>query len=202
MESTTKFYPEAVVLPLLSILSIIIVIVPLMLHAKNNNLPASLILCWFILLNTFNIVNAFLWPNDDVDSWWDGAGLCDIESKVMIASYVAVPGALLCVFRSLARVLDTSCAAIVPSKSQRWRNRGMEILFCVVVPVVAMADHVVYQKSRYMIFSISGCVNDFDESPMSFALSFIWPPVLCLIASYYCGMIPTCTFSYKPYRLT
>lgn len=189
MESSTRVYPEAVVLPLLSILSIIIVIVPLTLHAKNNNRPASLILCWFILLNAFNVINAFLWPNDDIESWYDGAGLCDIESKVMIASYVAVPGALLCVFRSLARVLDTSCAAIVPSKSQRWRNRGMETLFCVVVPVVAMADHIVYQKSRYMIFSISGCVNDFDESPMSFALSFIWPPVLCLIASYYCGMI-------------
>lgn len=187
MESPTKIHPQAVVIPLLSIISIIIVIVPLILHAQNRNFPAASILCWFILLNIFNIINAFIWPNDDVESWWDGAGLCDIEAKIMIASYVAVPGSLLCVFRSLARVLDTRCAILVPSKAQRWRNRSMSILFCVVVPVVAMADHIVYQKSRYMIFSISGCINDFDESPMSFALSFIWPPVICVIASYYCG---------------
>lgn len=192
MESPTKIYPEAVVIPLLSIISIIVVVVPLTLHAKNKNVPASCILCWFILLNIFNIINAFIWPNDHVESWWDGAGLCDIEAKIMIASYVAVPGSLLCVFRNLARVLDTRCATLVPSRAQRWRNRSMSVLFCVVVPVISMADHIVYQKSRYIIFSISGCVNDFDESPMSFALAFIWPPVICVIASYYCGKCSVC----------
>lgn len=106
----------------------------------------------------------------------------------MIASYVAVPGGLVCVFRGLARVLDTRCASLVPTKKQRWWNRGMEMLFCVFVPAASMVTHIVYQKSRYMIYAVSGCINNFDDSAMSLALAFIWPPVICLIACYYCGM--------------
>lgn len=183
----TKVFPQAVLLPLLSIIAICIIIVPLALHIKNNNYPAASILVWFVLLNLFNILNAFIWPNDEIDSWWDGTGLCDIEVKIMIASYVAVPGGLLCVFRSLARVLDTRCATLVPDKKQRWRNRGMEILFCVVVPVVSMGTHILYQKSRYMVYGVSGCINNFDDSVMSLVFAFIWPPIICLIACWYCG---------------
>ena len=63
----------------------------------------------------------------------------------------------------------------------------MEILFCVAVPVIAMITQVAYQANRYMIFAISGCVNSFDESWVSVFLGFIWPPIICFIAAYYCG---------------
>lgn len=193
-------YPQAVALPFLSIIATLVLITPLVLHAKNRNFPAASILVWFILLNLFNIFNSFIWPNDDIESYWDGVGLCDIEAKVMIASYVAVPGGLLCVFRSLAAVLDTRCAMLVPTKIQRWKTRGMEILFCVFVPVASMLTHIVYQRSRYMIYGITGCINDFDQSIMSLVLSFIWPPIICVIASYYCGM--TATFPIYPNSTT
>jgi pheromone a factor receptor len=140
-------------------------------------------------LNLFNVVNALIWPNDDIDSWWSGVGLCDLEVKIMIASYVAVPGNLLCIFRNLASVLDTRRATLVPSKQQRWRNHFIDILFCIVVPVMAMITHIIYQKSRYVLWGISGCVNSFDESWVSFVLSFMWPPIICFIAGYYCGTL-------------
>lgn len=104
----------------------------------------------------------------------------------MVGSYVAYPGALVGIFRGLAMVLDTTSATLVPSKAQRWRKQAFELLFCVVAPVIAMITHVVWQKSRYLLFAISGCVNDFDESWVSFVLAFIWPPIICLIAAYYC----------------
>ena len=186
----TKRHPLAVGLPILSFFSITLGIPPLLLHAKNRNFPATSLVSWSILLNLFNIINALTWPNDDVDSWWDGAGLCDIELKFMVAGYVGVPGSLMCIFRSLAIVLDTDRATLVPSKGQRWRNRFMDMLFCVVVPVIAMITHIVWQKSRYLLYSISGCVNDFDESWVSLILAFIWPPVICLAAAYYCCKHP------------
>ncbi|KAJ6034838.1 uncharacterized protein N7446_009593 [Penicillium canescens] len=185
----TKRHPLAVGLPILSFFSITLGIPPLLLHAKNRNFPATSLVSWSILLNLFNIINALTWPNDDVDSWWDGAGLCDIELKFMVAGYVGVPGSLMCIFRSLAIVLDTDRATLVPSKGQRWRNRFMDMLFCVVVPVIAMITHIVWQKSRYLLYSISGCVNDFDESWVSLVLAFIWPPVICLAAAYYCCLV-------------
>lgn len=186
-----KRYPLAVGLPILSSLSIAVGIPPLILLAKNRNYPAASLISWSILLNLFNIINALCWPTDDVGSWWDGSGLCDIEVKFMVAGYLGVPGSLLCIFRSLAIVLDTDRATLVPSKSQRWRKRFVEILFCVIVPLVAMVTHIAYQKSRYYLYAISGCVSNYDESWVSLALAYIWPPIICIIAAYYCRKQPS-----------
>ncbi|KAE8349822.1 pheromone A receptor-domain-containing protein [Aspergillus coremiiformis] len=182
-------YALAVIVPLLSILSILLTIPPLLLHWKNRNVPVISLICWFLCLNLFNIINAFIWPNDDMENWWSGLGLCDVEVKVMIASYVAVPGNLLCIFRSLACVMDTRRAMLIPSKQQRWWNFGMEVLFCVIVPALAMATHIFYQANRYILFGISGCVNSFDESWVSLILAWVWPLVICLIAGYYCSLV-------------
>lgn len=179
-------HAQAVVLPVLSFISIALAIPPLILHGKNRNFPATSLIFWSILLNLFNIINSLIWPTDNVISWWDGSGLCDIEVKFMAASYVGIPGSLACIFRSLAIVLDTDRATLVPSKGQRWRNQFMEIMFCIAVPVIAMTTHIIWQKSRYLLFAISGCVNNFDESWASLAFAWIWPPIICLIAAYYC----------------
>ncbi|KAJ5461872.1 uncharacterized protein N7458_003424 [Penicillium daleae] len=189
MDDIDKRYPMATVVPVLSFLSIAVCITPLILHAKNRNLPATSLICWTILLNLFNIINAFIWPTDNVDSWWDGTGLCDVEVKLMVGSYVAFPGALVGIFRGLAIVLDTASATLVPSKGQRWRKRAVELLFCVVVPIIAMITHIVWQNSRYLLFAISGCVNDFDYSWVTLVLAYMWPPIICLIAAYYCCLV-------------
>ncbi|KAB8221778.1 pheromone A receptor-domain-containing protein [Aspergillus novoparasiticus] len=189
LASRTAPYAQAVIIPSLSILCMLLTIPPLILHWKNRNFPVVSLICWLLCLNLFNIINAFIWPNDDMDNWWNGAGLCDVEVKVMIASYVAVPGNLLCIFRTLARMIDTRRAMLVPSKQQRWWNIGIDMLFCVIVPAVAMATHIVYQASRYILVGISGCVNSFDESWVSLILAWIWPLVICLIAGYHCSLV-------------
>ncbi|KAL5047573.1 hypothetical protein BDW71DRAFT_206325 [Aspergillus fruticulosus] len=188
---------QTVVMQTLSAIAIIVTSSPLVLHWKNRNFPAAIMMGWFILLNLFNVINAFIWPTDDVDNWWDGAGLCDIEVKMLISSYVAIPGSLVCIFRSLACVLDTSRATLVPSKRQRWITRFVEVLFCVVVPLLAAATHLIYQGNRYFIFAVSGCVSSLDQSWVSLALGYIWPLVVCFIASYYCGLL---LFRLRRYR--
>ncbi|PWY72901.1 a-pheromone receptor PreA [Aspergillus heteromorphus CBS 117.55] len=182
-------YPQAVVLPILSILSILLSIVPLALHWKNRNYPASSLICWYLILNVFNTINALIWPTDDIASWWDGNGLCDLETKIMIGSYIAIPGTLVCIFRNLAIVLDTRRAALVPTRSQRWWNRGMVLLFCVVAPVIAMITNYVYQGKRYLLFAIAGCMNAYDESWVTLVLAEIWPIIICIIAGYYCILV-------------
>jgi pheromone a factor receptor len=63
---------------------------------------------------------------------------------------------------------------------------AMDLLFCVVVPIIAMITHVVWQKSRYLLYSISGPVINLDESWVSLVLGYIWQLIICLIAAYYC----------------
>ncbi|KAL6233861.1 hypothetical protein BDW75DRAFT_231651 [Aspergillus navahoensis] len=172
---------QTVVMQILSAIAIIATASPLVLHWMNRNFPAAIMMGWFILLNLFNIINAFIWPTDDVDNWWDGAGLCDIEVKMLISAYVAIPGSLVCIFRSLACVLDTSRATLVPSKRQRWATRFMEVLFCVVVPLLAAVTHLIYQGNRYFIFAVSGCVSSLDQSWVSLALGYVWPLVAYIV---------------------
>ncbi|KAL1860164.1 a-factor receptor [Paecilomyces lecythidis] len=181
--------PEAIIIPFLSLLSIILSITPLMWHLRNSNFPAVCLVCWFLINNLFNIVNAFIWPTDDIDSWWSGVGLCDVEVKLMVASYVGIPGALLCIFRHLAEVLDTDRTVLVPSGSQRRKKLVIEMVFCLVVPVLAMITHYFVQKTRYMLYTISGCVNNFDESWVTLVLSYLWPTVICVVAAYFCCLV-------------
>ncbi|KAJ5222001.1 uncharacterized protein N7469_010888 [Penicillium citrinum] len=188
---TTEFprYPLAVALPVLSAFSIAVSITPLILHAKNRNISTTTLIAWYIILNTFNIINSLVWPTDDLESAWDGTGLCDVEVKLIVGGYFAVPGTLVGIFRGLAIVLDTSRATLVPSRKQRWRNRIMDIVFCFMLPSLAMVLHIIWQKDRYLLYAISGCVVDLDESWASFVLCFIWPPVICLIAAFYCCLV-------------
>ncbi|KAL4764590.1 pheromone receptor [Aspergillus foveolatus] len=188
---------QAVVMQALSAIAVIVTSSTLALHWKNRNFPAAIMMGWFILLNLFNVINAFIWPTDDVDNWWDGAGLCDIEVKMLISSYVAIPGSLVCIFRSLACVLDISRATLIQTKRQRWTTRSVEVLFCVLIPLLAAATHLIYQGNRYFIFAVSGCVSSLDRSWVSFALGYLWPLVVCVIASYYCGLL---LFRLRRYR--
>ncbi|PWY69230.1 a-pheromone receptor PreA [Aspergillus eucalypticola CBS 122712] len=180
---------QAILLPVTAFVSVLLSIIPLVLHCKNRNVAASSLILWYILLNIFNIINALIWPTDDIDSWWDGKGLCDIEVKVMIASYVAIPGTLVCIFRTLAQVLDTSRANLVPTQSQRWWNHAVVLSFCAIAPVVAMLTHYVYQSNRYILYAIAGCLNNYDRSWVTLVLAWIWPLVICLIAGYYCVIV-------------
>ncbi|KAL4817096.1 pheromone A receptor-domain-containing protein [Aspergillus spinulosporus] len=194
-----KMSPSAqtVVMQVLSAIAVIVSSSSLALHWKNRNFPAAIMIGWLILLNFFNVINALIWPTDDVDNWWDGAGLCDIEVKMLISSYVAIPGSLVCIFRSLACVLDTSRATLVQTKCQRWTTRFVEVLFCVLIPLLAATTHLIYQGNRYFIFAVSGCVSSLDRSWVSFALGYAWPLVVCFIASYYCGLL---LFRLRRYR--
>ncbi|KKK21981.1 hypothetical protein ARAM_006579 [Aspergillus rambellii] len=182
-------YPQAVAIQTLSAIAILISLPPLVLHWKNRNFPAASLICWFLVLDLFNITNAFIWPGDDIENWWDGEGLCDVEVKILTGAYAAIPGTLVCIFRNLAAVLDTRRATLVPTKRQRRQSHGIELMFCLGIPLITALLHMVYQGNRYFIFAISGCVTGLDESWVSLALGYIWPLVICLIGNYYCGLV-------------
>jgi pheromone a factor receptor len=180
---------QAVAVPLLALLAIILSLPPLAWHGRNRNLPAFCFASWLLICNVFILVNAFIWPDDNLDSWWSGAGLCDVEVKVLVASYLGLPGTLMCIFRNLSQILDTSTTALIPTQTQRRRNLVINIAFCLGLPVLFSIISFVVQRNRYMIFAISGCVSSFDESWASLVLSYMWPLVICLVAAYYCCKI-------------
>ena len=187
-ESTFPVTPNAVALPILAFITLIIDTPPFVWHIKNRNLAASSLVFWVIISNLMNFINPLIWPTDDIQHWWHGQILCDIEIKIMMAANFGIVGSMVCIMRNLAKALDTEHTILSPSKAQRRRQNIIDCLFCFGGPVYVMLIHYIVQPKRYYIFAISGCTSSVDNSWPKLALVFIWPPIICLVDAYYSGM--------------
>ncbi|KAK4690690.1 pheromone a factor receptor, partial [Lecanoromycetidae sp. Uapishka_2] len=181
--------PAAIALPTLALLTLIIDAPPFIWHIRNRNFGASSLIFWILLSNLMNFVNALIWPTDDIFRWWQGYGLCDIEAKLQLALGFGIIGSLACIMRSLALVLNTKRTILSPSKAQRRTKIAIDFLLCFGAAIYSMAVHYIVQPNRYDIFAISGCSWSFDFSWPSMVLIIMWPPILCLVAGYYSGML-------------
>ena len=189
-ESTFPVTPNAVAVPMLAFITLIIDIHPFIWHIRNRNLAASSLVFWVIIANIMNFINPLIWPTDNIQDWWHGEILCDVEIKILMASNFGVIGSMACIMRNLAKALDTEQNVLSLHKSHRHRQTIVDCLFCFGGPIYVMLIHYIVQPNRYYIFAISGCTSSFDNSWPKLALVFIWPPIICLIDAYYSG---TCT---------
>ena len=188
-ESTFPVTPNAVAVPILAMVTLIIDVPPFVWHIKNRNLAASSLVFWVIIDNLMNFINPLIWPTDNIQHWWHGQIFCDIEIKIMMAANFGVVGSMACIMRNLAKALDTEHTTLSQSRAQRCRQIIIDCLVCFGGPVYVMLVHYIVQPNRYYIFAISGCTSSFDDSWPKLALVFIWPPIICLIDAYYSSML-------------
>lgn len=184
-DSSFQLSPAAVAIPVLSIITLVLCFPPFVWHVRHRNIAASSLVFWIVLDNIFNFINALIWPTDNIASWWNGNGLCDIEVKLMAAATVGLNGSMACIMRNLAQVMNTKSTVLEPSGARRRREMVINLLFCFGCPIYLMVIHYVVQPNRYYLFAISGCTTSYDNSWPSIVLVFIWPPILCILATYY-----------------
>lgn len=177
----------AIVLPVLACIAIIIDIPPFIWHIKNRNFAAAGLVFWVVLSLFLDFINALIWPTDDVDNWFKGYGLCDVEAKLLVALSVGLPGSLLCIMRNLAKVLDTRNTVLMPTTSQRRRQLAIEFFLTFGFPIILMGVHYIVQPSRYYILAIAGCTPAFDNSWPTVVLVWIWPSFLSIVGVFYSG---------------
>ncbi|KAL8711786.1 MAG: hypothetical protein Q9225_007068 [Loekoesia sp. 1 TL-2023] len=189
--------PASIAFPTLALVALLLDIPPLVWHIKNRNVAACNLISWTIFANLCNVVNAIIWPTDNVSSWFPGFVLCDMEAKLLLAATIGISGSLACIMRALAKVLDTENTIIVPTKKQRYRELMTTALLCFGGPTYIILIHYVVQPSRYYILAICGCTTSLDNSWPSIVLVIIWPVILCLTATYY-GLVVL--FRMRKYR--
>lgn len=142
---------------------------------------------YIILTNFFDTINPLIWPRDNVDQWWNGAGLCDIEVRFFVAMSVGLPICSAMTMRKLAKVMDTSNIEIAPSRNKVMREKVLEGLMCWGYPAFIVLIYYVMQPVRYFIFGISGCIVAYNLSWVSIVLGAMWPPLTAVIGAYYSG---------------
>ncbi|MCJ1283034.1 a-factor receptor [Xylographa opegraphella] len=177
--------PAAIAVPLLSLFTIFLDFPAFIWHLKHRNLPTGSLIFWILVSNLVNLINALLWPNDNIPTWFSGTILCDIEVKLDLAATLALVGSVLCITRALARALDTSKPAISTTGQQRFRRNLFDCALCFGPPLYIIIIHYVVQPSRYYLFAISGCTPSVDNSWPTIVLIFIWAPLLSLPSIYY-----------------
>ena len=180
-------YPAAVLLAISSFLIMLLIMPPMLWHFRNRNIGATALVAWSAILLFFIFINAIIWPNDDIHSWYNGVGLCDIEVKVQVAGEVARPAALACILRALAAVLDTDQATLIKSKAQRRRNAIIDLSCCIFFPLLQMLFHYIVQTRRYYLYGISGCVPAVGDSIVTLFLLGMPPLIWIVIDSYFAG---------------
>ena len=185
-------YPAGIVLAFLSAATLLLDIPPFIWHVNHRNLAPATLIMWIILLNFTNVLNVILWPNDNyTPHTYHGEGVCDVEAKFFVGSWVALPCAFASILRNLARVMDPENIILSPTKAQKWRERAIDLLLTWACPIYLMAVHYVVQPNRYILTGISGCFPSFDESWLSSVLVFMWPCIFVLIDAYYAGKSQT-----------
>ena len=64
------------------IISVFLTYLPLRSFWRVKNIAAINICIILLILEVWQIINAFIWPNDDVSTWWNGVGICDIQGPL------------------------------------------------------------------------------------------------------------------------
>ncbi len=185
MNSTYPKSAEAILLSTFASLAIILLIVPFLWHWRLENVGACSLIFFISLGNFFTFINVIIWPTEDFDSWWNGAGLCDIEAKLKWPYVTGLACATLCITRNLANVLDVDRAEISPTRASKKRKVAVDLAICFTVPVLQIALHYIIQPNRYYITTIGGCEPSYDNSWPTIVIMFMWPLIFCLITCYY-----------------
>lgn len=193
--NTFPVYGTSIILPIVAFPSWILCIPPLVWHFSQRNIAAWSLILWIILVNFFNSINPLIWPTDNIPTWWNGDGLCDIEVRVFVGSAVALPACTTMIMRKLARVMDTTNITIAPSRNERIREKALEILWCWGYPALMMVVYYIVQPLRYYIFAISGCVPAYNLSWASIVFGQMWTPITLCFAAYYAGKHTSSTVS-------
>ena len=189
MDETHALLPvTTVAVIVLALINVVVDTPPLIWHIRNRNVAAAGLVYWILQANLMNFINAIIWPTDDIHSWFQGRILCDIETKLIPASYVGVVGSLVGIMRNLAGILNTEKTVIAPTRAQRQRQLVLDVFLSFGFPCIIMALHYVVQPFRFAIRTTMGCYPPYDLSWPSVVMVLMWPAILAAVVVYYCGM--------------
>ncbi|KAI0270664.1 GPCR fungal pheromone mating factor [Gloeopeniophorella convolvens] len=167
-------------LPVVSFLSLALLLIILPGQIKSNTVPAVSIIAWLFFSNLIHGVNSIIWSGntDEHALVW-----CDIATVVLHGAMAALPGSFLCISRRLEMITSFREAGKKHSKTY---NRVFEVTMCLLLPVVYMALHTIVQDHRFSIVKDLGCQTAvYNSLP---ALILVWLPPLCIstISVVYC----------------
>lgn len=138
------------------ILANLVCLIPLQLLYRNGEFAAVVFILNVELENLRNIVNALIWRNDDMESWWPGYGLCDVDAFLHNFCISIFSTCLLAIMRNLA-IQVGSLRANPPSRKEKRRRNIIQALIIFPLPLMQVAWTYPLAKQRYYVGTLIGC---------------------------------------------
>lgn len=140
----------------LALLANLICLVPLRLLYRNGEFAAVVFIALVEVRNLQTIASTLIWRDSDVESWWPGYGLCDLDVLVTNGSVSLYYMCLLAVLRNLARSVGMLRANPLTVKEKRRRNL-LQALIMFPLPVIQMALTYPLAAQRFAVGQLAGC---------------------------------------------
>ncbi|KAL7960801.1 pheromone A receptor domain-containing protein [Trichoderma compactum] len=138
------------------IIANLVCLIPLQLLYRNGEFAAVVFILNVELENLRNIVNALIWRNDDVESWWPGYGLCDVDAFLHNFCISIFATCLLAIMRNLA-IQVGSLRANPPSRREKRRRNIIQALIIFPLPLMQVAWTYPLAQQRYYVGTLIGC---------------------------------------------
>ncbi|EJF59111.1 STE3-domain-containing protein [Dichomitus squalens LYAD-421 SS1] len=158
-------------LPVVSFLclGLLVLLSPVWLHTRNAAVIS--LAAWLFCCNVIHGINALLWAGSVAirSPVW-----CDVVTRVLLASQLALPGCALALARRLRR------CAIGQEVSQKAHTFMQDLTFSLILPVLYIILHVIVQSHRFDIVEDFGCFASIDTSTVSIIVIWIPPLAICI----------------------
>ncbi|KAF9522496.1 pheromone B alpha 1 receptor [Crepidotus variabilis] len=154
--------------------------IPLPWHLEAWNTGTCLYMIWTGLscLNAF--INSIIWHKNAIN--WAPVW-CDISSKFIVGSAVAIPAASLCINRRLFHIASVKTVRI--NKADKRRDVIIDLCIGLGLPILAMILHYIPQGHRFDIFEDQGCWPTTYNTPVALVLVYLPPILIGLCSGYY-----------------
>ncbi|KAI1754235.1 pheromone A receptor-domain-containing protein [Xylaria castorea] len=171
----------------LAFASILVSWVPLRLLVRNGEFAAVVFIVDVAMLNLITIVNSVIWHDDDWSTWWDGAGLCDIEVYLTAPLQTIYATSIFTIMYHLAQQVKVTGAA--RGRSERTRRNWVQAAIIFPVPFVQLIFTWFDLAQRYIIGTLIGCSAVYDASWPKIVVYDAPPAVFALLSVPYAVLL-------------
>ncbi|KAI0776716.1 pheromone A receptor-domain-containing protein [Trametes elegans] len=175
--------PTYPLLPVFAFLGFVVGLIPLTWHLQAWNAGTCAYMIWASLACLVQFINSIVWKDTtaNIAPVW-----CDICTKFIIGAGVGIPASTLCINRRLYAI--TSVRSVSVTRDDKRRAVIIDLCISIGLPVLVMALHYVVQGHRFNIMEGAGCLPEIYNTPPSYPLVFMWPPLIGCVSFVYAFM--------------
>ncbi|EKM79051.1 STE3-type pheromone receptor [Agaricus bisporus var. burnettii JB137-S8] len=172
-------YPNWV-FSLFALIGFIIVSIPFPWHLEAWNTGTCLYMAWTAIACLNQFINSVVWSKDAINyaPIW-----CDISSRIMVGTAVAIPAASLCINRRLYRI--ASVRRVMITKAEKRQQVMVDLAIGLGLPILEMVLQICASGHRFNIFEEVGCYPYTYNTWVALLLVSAPPIVIGLVSAVY-----------------